>query len=159
MRFSLVDRITDLKPHKSITAIKNLTLAEEYLQDHFPGFPIMPGVLMVESLVQTSAWLMRHSLDFRYSTILLKEAKAVKFNSFVAPGKTLEVVSKLHRANEAQWSFKATGTVAGKSVVSARLTLEQFNTGELNPALKEMDRQQTEKMRELFAVLWTPHQL
>src|SRR5690606_16505029 len=86
MRFLLVDRITTYQAGESITAVKNLSLAEEYLADHFPGFPVMPGVLMLESLVQTSAWLMRITEDFRYSTLLLKEAKALKFNNFMKPG-------------------------------------------------------------------------
>ena len=64
MRFLLIDRITELEPQKSITAVKNLSLAEEYLADHFPGFPVMPGVLMLETLVQAGGWLIRHSEDF-----------------------------------------------------------------------------------------------
>ena len=83
MRFSLVDRILTLEPGKSITAVKNLSLAEEYLADHFPGFPVMPGVLMIEALVQAGGWLLRETEGFKYSTILLNEAKAVKFNNFV----------------------------------------------------------------------------
>ena len=83
MRFSLIDRIVELDKGQSITTVKNLSLAEEYLQDHFPGFAVMPGVLMVEALVQSGAWLMRATEDFKYSTLLLKQAKAVKFNSIV----------------------------------------------------------------------------
>ena len=82
MRFSLVDRIVELEKGQSITTVKNLSLAEEYLQDHFPGFAVMPGVLMIEACVQSAAWLMRATEDFKYSTVLLKQAKAVKFNSF-----------------------------------------------------------------------------
>lgn len=154
MRFSLLDRITEIHPGQSIQAIKSLSLAEEYLQDHFPGFPIMPGVLMVEAMVQTSAWLMRHSLDFQYSTVLLKEARAVKFNKFVSPGKTLALSSSIHKQGEREWSFKAQGTIDGESAVSARLTLEQFNLSERGERFAELDQVQVEKMRELFAVLW-----
>jgi len=156
MRFSLIDRITELSPGESITAVKNVSLAEEYLQDHFPGFPILPGVMMVEALVQTSAWLMRQSEDFKYSTVLLKEAKAVKFNNFVSPGQTLTITSKVHKTSEREWTFKVSGHVGETNTVSARLTLEQFNAAESNPKLVDMDALQTEKMRELLAVLWQP---
>src|SRR5260221_8783040 len=95
MRFTLIDRITALDPGKSITAVKNLALSEEYLADHFPGFPVMPGVLMVEAMVQTGAWFMRQQEDFAFSMVLLKNAKAVKFLNFVVPGKTLRVTAEL----------------------------------------------------------------
>src|SRR3954471_4328882 len=91
MRFVLLDRIVEMQTGQSLVAVKNLTLSEEYLADHFPGFPVMPGVLMVEALVQSGAWLMRQTENFSYSTVLLKQARAVKFNNFVAPGDTLEV--------------------------------------------------------------------
>ena len=156
MKFSLIDRVQTLETGRSITAVKNLSLAEEYLQDHFPGFPVMPGVLMVEALVQSSAWLMRATEDFRYSTILLKEAKAVKFNSFLPPGKTLEIESTVHRREDQAWQFKASGTVDGQSAISARLTLEQFNQGDKNPGLAASDQKCIEILRQQFAVLWQP---
>src|SRR3990172_8464823 len=107
MRFSLVDRIISLEKGRTITAVKNVSLAEEYLQDHFPGFPVLPGVMMVEALVQASAWLLRHSEDFRFSTILLKQAKALKFNNFVTPGKTLTVTSTVHKMDPCECVFKS----------------------------------------------------
>ena len=69
MRFVLTDRIVELKSGESLTALKNLSLAEEYLADHFPGFPVMPGVLMLESLTQAGAWLVREMEDFAHSII------------------------------------------------------------------------------------------
>lgn len=154
MRFSLIDKITQLHPGESLSAIKTLSLAEEYLQDHFPGFPIMPGVLMVEAMVQTSAWLMRASEEFRYSTVLLKEAKAVKFNSFVSPGKTLELSSVVHKKEDGLWTFKASGTVDGVNAVNARLVLEQYNLADRTPQMKGADETQIAAMRSLFAVLY-----
>src|ERR687888_105779 len=59
MRFNLVDRIVEVQPGRSLRAVKNLTLGEEYLADHFPAFPVMPGVLMLEALVEAGAWLLR----------------------------------------------------------------------------------------------------
>jgi 3-hydroxyacyl-[acyl-carrier-protein] dehydratase len=158
LKFSLIDRIQTLEAGRSITAIKTLSLAEEYLQDHFPGFPVMPGVLMVEALVQSSAWLMRHSEDFRYSMVLLREAKAVKFNSFLSPGKTLEIESSVHKRDGNLWQFKAGGQVDGQSTVSARLTLEQFNPGEGNPALEVADQKRIDSLRQEFRILWQPPQ-
>ncbi|MBM83833.1 MAG: beta-hydroxyacyl-ACP dehydratase [Planctomycetaceae bacterium] len=154
MRFTLVDRIVSLEKGDSITAIKSLSLAEEYLADHFPGFPVMPGVLMLESMIQSSAWLMRYSEDFEYSAVLLKQARAVKFNSFLKPGKTLTVTSKIQKWDGDQCTVKAAGTVDGESTVSARLTLERFNLKDRNPKLAENDEFRTEKMKELFAELW-----
>src|SRR5271170_2862077 len=122
MRFLLVDRILSLEPGRSITAIKNVSLAEEYLADHFPGYPVLPGVLMLECLVQAGAWLMRSTEDFRYSIILLKQAKALKYNTFVRPGQTLTVTAAIHDRGEREYVFKGSGTVDGASAVSARLT-------------------------------------
>ena len=154
MRFSLVDRITSLEAGESVTGLKNLSLAEEYLADHFPGFPVMPGVLMLESLVQASAWLMRHTEDFRYSTILLKQARAVRFNSFLTPGKSLTVSATVQSREAGHWVLKASGTVDGVSTVNARLTLEQFNLADRDPALAESDRRRVEEMRRLFAQIY-----
>ncbi|MGH7128092.1 MAG: 3-hydroxyacyl-ACP dehydratase FabZ family protein [Planctomycetaceae bacterium] len=154
MRFSLIDRITSLEPGRSITAIKTLSLAEEYLADHFPGFPVMPGVLMLESMVQAGAWLMRATGEFRHSTILLKQAKAVRFNNFVLPGQTLTVELTVLKQAEDQWTFKGTGTVQGAGAVNARLVLDQFNLADHNPDMAKSDQLRTETMRELFTQLW-----
>ena len=86
MRFNLVDRIVEVKPGTSLDAVKNLTLGEEYLADHFPTFPVMPGVLMLEALVEAGAWLLRLTDDFKHSMIVLREARNVKYGTFMAPG-------------------------------------------------------------------------
>ena len=91
MRFVLIDRILDVQRGESLVAVKNLSLAEEYLSDHFPGFPVMPGVLMLEALTQAGAWLIRDMEDFAHSIIVLKQAKTIKYGSFVEPGRQLEL--------------------------------------------------------------------
>ncbi len=156
MKFCLIDRIIELQPGVSIKAIKSLSLAEEYLQDHFPGFPIMPGVLQVEALVQTAAWLMRQTEDFAYSVVLLKEVKAVRFNNFVAPGQTLEVECTVQKREGRVYTFKANGSVAGSSTVNARLILEQFNLADHNPELGASDERRIARLRQQFATLYTP---
>lgn len=156
MRFTLIDRIEALESGQSIRAVKNLSLAEEYLQDHFPGFPVMPGVLMVEALVQTGAWLMRETEDFRYSVVLLQEARAIRFNNFVAPGRSLHVECSVQKQDERTYTLKGSGTVDGNSAVSAKLILQQFNLSDKNPELRASDERRIEKMRELFDALWRP---
>src|ERR1700722_2822043 len=156
MRFLLVDRILSLEPGRSITAIKNVSAAEEYLADHFPGYPVLPGVMMREFLVQTGAWRMRSTENFRYSTILLKQAKALKYNNFVQPGQTLTVTATVHSRGEREYVFKGSGTVEGTSAVSARVTLEQFHLSERNPDFEASDRKRIEDLRRKFAEIWTP---
>src|SRR5271165_6902861 len=95
MRFNLVDRILSIEDNRILRAVKNLTLGEEYLADHFPTFPVMPGVLMLQALVEAGAWLLRITEDFRYSVIVLREARNVKYGSFLEPGKTLTVSAEL----------------------------------------------------------------
>ena len=156
MRFSLVDRIVALDKGQSISTVKNLSLAEEYLQDHFPGFAVMPGVMMVESLVQSGAWLMRVTNDFAHSTILLKQTRAVKFNNFVTPGKQLCVTVKTHKWGDEECTFKCEGTVDGTSAVSARITLQQCNLKDRNESLAKTDEELIAKMRELYGQLSQP---
>ncbi len=156
MRFLLIDRITELVPHKSISAVKNLTLAEEYLADHFPGFPVMPGVLMLEALVQAGGWLIRHSEDFKHSAILLKEVRAIRYNNFVAPGNTLKLDLTVRKQDGQLWDFNGSGTVNGNSAVSARVTLEALNLSDRNPELASSDAARRETYRNLFQQLWVP---
>jgi 3-hydroxyacyl-[acyl-carrier-protein] dehydratase len=156
MRFTLIDRITGLEPNAKITAVKNLSLAEEYLADHFPGFPVMPGVLMLEAMTQASAWLIRASEDFAHSVVLLKEARNVKYAQFVEPGQTLEVTAEVIEQDGRQTKLKAQGTVAGQSAVSARLVLERYNLADEDPSRGLADDVVKSKLRELFALLYRP---
>lgn len=157
MRFSLVDQILALEKGKSITAVKNLSLAEEYLQDHFPGFAVMPGVLMVESIVQAGAWLMRYTNDFEYSTILLKQTKAIRFNSFVTPGKQLKVSLSIQKWDGNLCTLKATSEVEGETAVSGRIVLEQFNLRDKTPSMAENDTDRIKDLQSQFGQLWNPN--
>jgi len=124
MRFCLVDRVVSLERGTRIVAVKNLSLAEEYLADHFPTFPVMPGVLMLEGLVQAASWLVQVTTDFRYGRILLREARAVKYGRFVTPGATLRIEVDALRIEEDESRFRGVGLVDGDQAVSARLLLE-----------------------------------
>jgi 3-hydroxyacyl-[acyl-carrier-protein] dehydratase len=154
MRFSLIDRIIELEPNTRITAVKNLSMAEEYLADHFPGFPVLPGVLMLEAMTQAGAWLVRASEDFAHSTVLLKEARNVRYANFVEPGQRLTVTAEIIGQDDRETKLKAQGTVDGAATVSARLVLERYNLADARPDKRETDDVVKMKMRELFSVLY-----
>src|ERR671938_133909 len=105
MRFNLVDRIVEVEPGRRIRAVKNLTLGEEYLADHFPTFPVMPGVLMLQTLVEAGARLLRGTEDFRHSVITLREARNVKYGTFMEPGRQMVVTVELTESDERLATF------------------------------------------------------
>ena len=158
MRFKLLDRIIELKPGESITAVKGLSLAEDYLADHFPLFPVMPGVFMLEAMTQAAAWLIRASEDFKHSMVVLREARNVKYADFVVPGKTLCVQAEMLSQTEQETKLKVQGAVDGKSNVSARLVLGRYNLTDGNPARASADAHVIRQMRREFTVLYRPHE-
>jgi 3-hydroxyacyl-[acyl-carrier-protein] dehydratase len=155
MRFSLVDRIDELVPGARITAIKNVSLAEEYLSDHFPLFPVLPGVLMLEAMTQASAWLVRVSEDFEHSVVVLKETRNVKYTNFLSPGQTLEVKAEIKSQDDRLTTLKVEGCVAGETKVSGKLVLERYNLADTNPHQAESDRLVKRELRKLFSLLYT----
>jgi 3-hydroxyacyl-[acyl-carrier-protein] dehydratase len=155
MRFNLVDRLLDVEPGKRIRAAKNLTLAEEYLADHFPTFPVMPGVLMLEALVEAGAWLLRLTDDFRHSVIVLRGVRNVKYGSFMQPGHTLLVSAEMTEtaADASEVMFKGKGEMDGTSTVSAQFTLARYNLRDRNPTLESVDKRIVEHLRSVHTVL------
>src|SRR5215470_14312822 len=111
MRFHLIDRIVEVEPGRSLRVVKNLTLGEEYLADHFPTFPVMPGVLMLQTLAEAGSWLLRLSEDFRHSVVVLREAKNVKYGHFMEPGRRMMVTAELVEDDGTLATFKAKGEV------------------------------------------------
>lgn len=153
MRFTLLDRVTAIDPGKSITAIKTLTLSEEYLADHFPRFPVMPGVLMLETMTQAAAWMIRLGEDFAHSIVVLRAAKNVKYGDFVEPGKVLTVSVEMLSQDEATTKVKATGSVSGRTSLTARLTIERYNLADRVPHGEALDARVRTEMRKLWAVI------
>jgi 3-hydroxyacyl-[acyl-carrier-protein] dehydratase len=167
MRFVLIDRIVDVQPGRgrlvgsntysgtgpSLVAIKNLSLAEEYLSDHFPGFPVMPGVLMLEALTQAGAWLIRDMEDFAHSIIVLKQAKTIKYGSFVEPGRQLEIRVELVAHDQATCTFKGSGVIDGQDMVKGRFILTRYNLRDRDPELYPTDASIIAGLRDLYATL------
>ena len=156
MRFSLIDRIDELEPGARIAAVKALSMAEEYLADHFPGFPVMPGVLVLEAMTQAGAWLVRASEDFAHSLVVLREARAVKYGQFVEPGQTLRVTAEIAGQTDRETTLKARGAIDGSTIVGARLVLERYNLVDKHPERASADERVKQEMRSLFALLWQP---
>jgi 3-hydroxyacyl-[acyl-carrier-protein] dehydratase len=157
MRFTLLDRVVSVVPGKSITAIKTLTLSEEYLADHFPRFPVMPGVLMLEAMTQAAAWTIRLGEDFAHSIVVLRSAKNVKYGDFVEPGRVLTVTAEVLSQDETTTKVKASGTVSSASgertSLTARLVLERYNLADRQPYGDAVDARVRAEMRKLWAIL------
>lgn len=154
MKFVLVDRILELESGRRAVADKALSLAEEYLADHFPAFPVLPGVLMLEALVQTGAWVVREHLDFRPTLVVLKEARNVTYKSFVSPGQVLRVEVECGELNETDSRFTGRGLLGDREIVKARFTLRHLTLAAQNAAWEATDENLRSQMRTQFGLLW-----
>ncbi len=130
MKYRQIDRITSLEPGKRLTAERTLRAEEEYLKDHFPRFPVMPGVMMLEALHQAAVWLVRSDDEFQTPLVLLRETRSVKFGDFLAPGETLQITVDMVKQAGMKTTVKASATKQGRVTVSARLILERCWTGD-----------------------------
>lgn len=127
MRFQLLDRIEEWESGRFLVATKLLTAGEEYLADHFPIFPVMPGVLMLQAAVEASSWLWRISDDFRLTVMVAREARNVKYGTFVQPGMVMSVRSELTGVRADQATFQVRGRVAdGDSTIKGQVVLAGY---------------------------------
>jgi 3-hydroxyacyl-[acyl-carrier-protein] dehydratase len=128
MKYNQLDRIIELVPGERLVAERTLRAEEEYLADHFPKFPVMPGVMMLEALHQAAVWMIRTGNDFSDPLVMLREVKGVKFGDFLSPGETLTVRVQASKVDGPRVSVKATAEKAGRTTVLARLVLEKCST-------------------------------
>jgi len=159
MFFSLIDRIEQLIPHDRIVATKSLSMAEEYLRDHFPNFPVMPGVLMLEALTQSSAWLIRVSQNFSQSLVLLKEVKGVRYGKFVQPGQVLRIESNIIKQENNITLVRAEGSLEGKTTLKAQLVLQSSNIAEQFPDRACTDEQLVKRLKDNLMLLWPEYRV
>jgi 3-hydroxyacyl-[acyl-carrier-protein] dehydratase len=151
MRFRFIDRITQLEPGQHIEGVKHLSGGERYLEDHFPKKPLMPGVLMLESMYQAGVWLIRRTENFAHSAVLLNEARNVKFSGLVEPGQNLVVTADIKKQEGDRTTLTAQGTVDGKVVVSARLVVEAFHLADRYPLRADSRDYMMREVRKQFA--------
>jgi 3-hydroxyacyl-[acyl-carrier-protein] dehydratase len=122
MRFILIDRILELHPDQSAIGVKNVTMSEDFLAHHFPHRPIMPGVLIVESMVQLADWLIRASSEFKLIG-LATAFDRIKFRNVVRPGDQMKIKVSQTSRQGALASFKGEAYVGDKLAASANFTL------------------------------------
>src|SRR6478672_3632970 len=120
----LVDRVLDYESGKSITAIKNVTVNEEFFNGHFPHKPVMPGVLMIEALAQTAAILSFLTMGVKpdeNSVVYFVGIDNARFKRPVEPGDQLKMDVEIVRVSRGIWKYKAVGSVDGKVALEAEL--------------------------------------
>jgi 3-hydroxyacyl-[acyl-carrier-protein] dehydratase len=154
MRFILIDKVVSLESGKRIKAVKGVSLAEEYLADHFPAFPVLPGVLLLEGLIESASWLVREAENFAHSMILLEQTRNVKYKSFLPPGEQIEYSVDAKAIEENVSSFTGVGVSAGEQIVEARFGLRHFNLASQNPAMAAVDARIIESLKQRWKILW-----
>jgi 3-hydroxyacyl-[acyl-carrier-protein] dehydratase len=153
MRFILIDKVISLDAGKEIKAIKGVSLAEEYLADHFPTFPVLPGVLLLQGLIESASWLVRRTENFAHSMILLEQARNVKYKSFLAPGSQIEYTVEARAIEENISSFSGFGSSDGVRIVEARFGLRHFNLADRDSAMAAVDAKVIENMKKRWKLL------
>ncbi len=152
MKYRQLDEIISLTPGKVLVAQRTLRADEEYLLDHFPRFPVMPGVMMLEALHQAAIWLIRVSDDFRSPLVLLREVRGVKFGDFLVPGETLKITAEVIKVDGDRTTIKGTAMKGDRVTVTARLVLQTCRSDDSERLGTDEDvRKQAEtQFRELF---------
>lgn len=126
MKFTLVDQFLECGPERAV-AVKNVAASEEYLADHFPSFPVLPGVFMLEAMIQAARGVLEAQGLHR---MMLGEVKALRYGTFVRPGEALRVEVDLVKSEDGRFTFKGAAQRIGvgtdeppATAVSGRFTM------------------------------------
>jgi len=136
MRFVLVDRILALEPGASIEAEMVMPASEELFRDHFPGFPVVPGVLLTEMMGQAAAKCLKADGRGRGNP-MLAEIRNARFRSWVRPDETIRLFATIDRSDEKFAVARCHAEVGGRKVCSAELMLVFLPDGELTQGLRD----------------------
>lgn len=122
--FLLVDRVLELEPGATIHALKNVTVNEPFFQGHFPGTPVMPGVLIIEALAQAGGILALRSTGegLEQKLTLFRSIDGAKFRRPVVPGDQLHLYARVKRRRQSLWTIAAEARVDGEIVTEAELS-------------------------------------
>ena len=117
----MIDKMVDMIRNESATGVKNVTMNEQFFQGHFPGHPVMPGVLIIESMAQTAAVLVVETLggDAAGKVVYFMTIESAKFRRPVVPGDTLKIHVTKERQRGTVWKFSGVARVDGVSVAEA----------------------------------------
>jgi 3-hydroxyacyl-[acyl-carrier-protein] dehydratase len=138
--FQLIDRIVDLSlGDRTISAEATVPTTSTIFEGHFPGYPLMPGVLLIEAMAQTSGWLVVAANRFERMAFLAN-VKEAKFRTFVVPGQVLSITARLMHEGSGYSVTEASVTTDGKPVCDAALTLRLLNfpNAEMQQHMREM---------------------
>jgi 3-hydroxyacyl-[acyl-carrier-protein] dehydratase len=150
MRWFWIDRFIEFESGSYAKAIKNVTLAEEHLHDHFPGFAVMPGSLMIEGLAQTGGILLGEVNDFEYAVILAKVPK-VTFHSWATPGDSLVYTARLLDVREEGGTVECTAHVGERLVAEAEIVFVHMDPSD--PSLGAIDQKNFVFSMNLMGIL------
>lgn len=148
MRWIWIDKFIEFNSGKDAVAIKNVTMAEEHLHDNFPGFPIMPECLLIESMAQTAGILVGQARNYKEKVILAKINKAVFFN-YVRPGDTIKIHAKIESISDEAAS--TSGKITRNDETIAEVDL-MFSHIDQNLAGKQFPKENF-VFTELFAIV------
>ena len=120
----LVDKIIDMSLEGGATGIKNVTMNEPFFQGHFPGKPVMPGVMIIEAMAQTAAAYTAHveNLDTEGKVVLFMGVEKAKFRRPVVPGDQLHIHIRVAQKRAPVWRYEAKARVDGKIVTEAHFS-------------------------------------
>lgn len=148
-----IDRLIFLEKGKSARAVRYVHPAEEYFIDHFSGFAVLPGVLQLEGMVQTAAWLVRVTEDFSRSQVRMTACSQAKYSQLVRPGMTIDFEVELTSPAPHVYDVRGKVLEQGKAVAAARFRLESQTLFESGPKFAHLESPINEKNRRIFAAL------
>lgn len=152
MHVSLIDRIVTQSPDE-IRAAKCLSYREGFLGDHFASFPLMPGALQIEAMVQSAQWLLRRRLSFPQADFLPVQFSNSRYARYVRPGEEIVFTVTLQKEEGGRWRFKGVGEVDGERACQAQFELVRYDASWGEGVSAETRAELIRKQRDLFARL------